>query len=219
LVELGMARQGETTMPQTTRTFVAIAVPEPLGQKLARLQTELAPLIPGGRFTASQPFHATLAFVGDVRDRDLNEVCKAVEAGVLAGAESGAYEAIEVRLLGLGAFPSPAKARVVWAGITAPSPKPLLDLQQSIVRALARAGCRPDDQRFHPHVTLGRIKSNRSGGWDATEVVERFSGWTGGSFTVSEITTFASTLGPSGPVYAPLGRARLATKKKAGLPS
>jgi len=206
-------------MPQTTRTFVAIAVPEPLGQKLARLQTELAPLIPGCRWAASQPFHATLAFLGDARDRDLNEICKAVEAGVLAGAESGAFEAFEVQLEGLGAFPSAAKARVVWAGMTASNLKPLLDLQQSIVRALARAGYRPDDPRFHPHVTLGRIKSNRSGGCDATEVVERFRGWAGGSFTVTEITTFASTLGPSGPAYAPLGRARLATKKKAGLPS
>jgi len=214
-----MARQGDTTMPQTTRTFVAIAVPEPLGPKLARLQTELAPWIPDCRWTLSQPFHATMAFLGDVRDRDLNEVCKAVEAGVLAGAESGAFEAFEVRLQGLGAFPSPAKARVVWAGMTAPSPKPLLDLQQSIVRALARAGYRPDDQRFHPHVTLGRIKSNRSGGCDATEVVERFCGWAGGAFTVTEITTFASTPGPQGPVYAPLGRARLRPKKKDGLPS
>jgi 2'-5' RNA ligase len=206
-------------MPQTTRTFVAIAVPEPLGQKLARLQTELAPLIPGCRWTTSQPFHATVAFLGDVRDRDLNEVCKAVEGGVVAGAESGAFEALEVRLQGLGAFPSPAKARVVWAGMTAPSLQPLLDLQQSIVRALARAGYRPDDQRFHPHVTLGRIKSNRSGGCDVTEAVERCRGWAGGSFTVTDITTFASTPGPSGPVYAPLGRARLGPKKKDGLPS
>ncbi len=213
-----MTRRGETTMPQTTRTFVAIAIPEPLGQKLVRLQAELEPLIPGCRWTASQPFHTTVAFLGEVRDRDLNEVCKAVEASVLAVAGSGACEAFEVRLQGLGAFPSPARARVVWAGMTAPSLKPLLDLQQSIVGTLARAGYRPD-QRFHPHVTLGRIKSSRSGASDLTDVVERFREWTGGSFTVSEITTFASTPGPGGPVYAPLGRARLATKKKSGLPS
>ncbi len=214
-----MTRRGETNMPQTTRTFVAIAVPEPLGQKLCRLQAELEPLIPGCRFAASQPFHATVAFLGDVRDRDLNEVCKAVEAGVRGGAESGACEAFEVRLLGLGAFPSPAGARVVWAGMTGPDLQPLLHLHQSIVRALARTGYRPDDQRFHPHVTLGRIKSNRSGACDLTALVERYRGWAGGSFTVTEITTFASTPGPQGPVYAPLGRARLATQKKCGLPS
>jgi 2'-5' RNA ligase len=214
-----MARHGETTMPQNTRTFVAIAVPEPLGQKLARLQTELAPLIPACRWTASQPFHATLAFLGDVRDRDLNEVCRAVETGALAGAESGACAAFEVQLQGLGAFPSAARARVVWSGMTAPSLNPLLDLQQSIVHSLARAGYRPDDQRFHPHVTLGRIKSSRPGENDLTQVLERFRGWAGGSFTVTEITTFASTPGPQGPVYAPLGRARLGPKKKVGLPS
>jgi len=108
---------------------------------------------------------------------------------------------------------------VVWTGMTAPNLKPLVDLQQSIVRSLARAGYRPDDQRFHPHVTLGRIKSARPGENDLTELVERFRGWAGGSFSVAEITTFASTLGPGGPAYAPLGRARLATPKKSGLPS
>ena len=38
-------------MPRTTRTFVAIAVPDLLGAKLTRLQRLLAPEIPapGGR--------------------------------------------------------------------------------------------------------------------------------------------------------------------------
>jgi len=201
-------------MPQTTRTFVAIAVPEPLGQKLVRLQNELAPLIPACRWTAVQPFHATLAFLGDVRDRDLNDVCKAVEAGARGGADSGAWKAFEVQLQGLGAFPSAAKARVLWAGMTAAQLERLLDLQHSIVHSLARAGYRLDDERFHPHVTLGRIKSNRPGENNLTGLVERFHDWAGGSFKVTEITTFASTLGPEGPVYAPLGRARLGSPRK-----
>jgi 2'-5' RNA ligase len=214
-----MVHLGETTMPQTTRTFVAIEVPESSGQKLVRLQKELGPLIPHCRWTAAQPFHVTLAFLGDVKDRDLNDVCKAVEAGAVLGTESGAFDAFEVKLHGLGAFPSPAKARVVWAGMTSPNMKPLLDLQQSIVRALARAGYRPDDERFHPHVTLGRIKSDRSRPSDLTAVIERFRGWAGGSFVVREVITFASTLGPLGPAYAPLGRAFVGPKKNHPLPS
>jgi 2'-5' RNA ligase len=206
-------------MPQTTRTFVAIAVPEPLGQKLARLQTELAPLVPACRWAASQPFHVTLAFLGEVRDRDLNDVCTAVAAGSLGCADGGVSEAFDVRLQGLGAFPSQSRARVVWVGMTAPHAKSLIDLQQSIVRSLARAGHRPDDERFHPHVTLGRIKSNRPSENDLTEVMERFRDWDGGSFTVDEITTFASTPGPQGPVYAALARVSLPPRKKDGLPS
>jgi RNA 2',3'-cyclic 3'-phosphodiesterase len=199
-------------MQQTTRTFVAIEVPESLGQKLVRLQTELAPLVPGYRWTAVQPFHATLAFLGDVKDHDLNEVCNAVEAGTRAGPDSSAFPAFPVQLQGVGAFPNPAKGRVVWVGITAPDPKPILDLRQAIVHALARTRYRSDDRHFHPHITLGRKKSNRSRGPDLTEVIERFRGWAGGSFTVTEITTFASTLGPAGPAYAALA-------KNDGLPS
>jgi RNA 2',3'-cyclic 3'-phosphodiesterase len=211
-VGLGTIRQDQIIMPQTTRTFVAIAVPERVGQKLVRLQTELGRLIPQCRWTASLPFHATLAFLGDVRDHDLNDVCKAVETGALTRPASNADEAFKLELQGLGAFPSAAKARVIWAGMTAPNLQPLLDLQQSIIAALDRAGYRPDDRRFHPHVTLGRIKSSGASRCDVTDVVERFRGWSGGSFRVAEITTFASTLGPDGPTYAPLGRARLRTQ-------
>jgi 2'-5' RNA ligase len=206
-------------MPQTTRTFVAFTIPEASGRKLVQLQQELAPLVPGFRWSALQPFHATLAFLGDVKDRDLGAVCKAVEAGALAATESEAMEAIELELQGLGAFPSPTKARVVWAGITAPSLKPLLDLQKSIVRALSPTGYRPDEKEFHPHITLGRIKANHSRGPVLTDVIERFRNWTGGSFAVSEITAFASTLGPQGPTHTPLLRVGWGSQKKDELPT
>ena len=74
---------------------------------------------------------------------------------------TASIEPFEIEVKGLGAFPSAKQPRVIWAGVTALNLKPLLDLQESIVNSLARIGHRPDDQRFHPHVTLGRIKHRR----------------------------------------------------------
>jgi 2'-5' RNA ligase len=125
---------------------------------------------------------------------------------------------MEVELRGVGAFPSTSRPRVIWAGISASEPKQLLALQQSIVRAVARSGYRADEERFHPHVTIGRLNADRKGPRDLTAVLDPFGAWSGGSFTVSEITTFASTLSPKGPSYAPLGHAAL-TPKKDGPPS
>ena len=48
------------------------------GAKLTRLQTLLEPQVPAARWTRTEPFHLTLAFLGDVHDTDLHKVCKAV---------------------------------------------------------------------------------------------------------------------------------------------
>jgi 2'-5' RNA ligase len=193
-------------MPKTTRTFIALAVPENLGERLTRLQGQLAAQVAGVRWTATLPFHATLAFLGDVDDADLNSVCRAVAQA------AAPFAPVEVRLQGVGAFPSLARPRVIWAGLEAPST--LHDLRKSIAKALAAVGYRPDDDRFTPHVTLGRIKADRRTPLPAglSQTLSPYHDWSGGEFTVHTVVTFASTLTSNGPVYAPLARAPLTGK-------
>jgi RNA 2',3'-cyclic 3'-phosphodiesterase len=199
-------------MSECTRTFIAIVVPEPVGRNLARLQTELAPEVSGCRWTSGSPFHMTLAFLGDVPNDELNPVCQIVASS------AGSTEPFEIRVGGLGAFPTTSKPRVIWAGATAPNLKPLVDLQESIARSLARIGYRPDDQRFHPHVTLGRIKHDRQRVGDLAGLIERHRLWSAGQYRVEDVVIFASTLGPGGPRYEVLGRGPLAGKKTEGHP-
>jgi RNA 2',3'-cyclic 3'-phosphodiesterase len=194
-------------MRESTRTFIAIPIPDPVGRQLAGWQQAFAPEVPGCRWVESQPLHITLAFLGDVPNRDLNELCLAVAA---AAEPSGRFE---LNVEGLGAFPNPARPRVVWAGITADDLGPLSTLRESVVRAATKAGYRPDDPRFHPHVTLGRIRSDRGRPCDLAEIVRREQARSAGSFPVVEVVTYASTLGPGGAAYAPLNRARLKGKK------
>jgi 2'-5' RNA ligase len=195
-------------MPETTRTFVAVEIPAPQGEKLTRLQQQLAPRIPTARMTSSPPFHLTLAFLGDVPDTDLNLVCRAVAEAC------GLFSSFELWLEGVGAFPSPTRPRVIWAGLVGADGSPLAELHQTIARALKKVGYRPDD-KFSPHVTLGRIRQDRRGGRspDLTAIFQPFQNWSGGTFRVSEIVTFSSTLTPEGPIYAPLGRAPLGGQK------
>jgi 2'-5' RNA ligase len=194
-------------MPKTTRTFIAVAVPDALGQKLTRLQTLLAPEMPGVRWTSALPFHLTLAFLGDVADTDLNDVCGATAAA------AGAVESFELRLEGLGAFPSAARPRVVWVGATGPGLAPLAALQKEVAREVRAAGYPPDDDRFHPHVTLGRIKTGRGPALDLTSQVKHHQTWSPGSFAVQEAVVFASALSPEGPTYTHLSRAPLQARK------
>jgi 2'-5' RNA ligase len=194
-------------MPECTRVFIAIAIPEPLDRQIVRFQEELAPAIPGCRWTSALPFHLTLAFLGDVPNSDLSAICRVVAAS------AGEIEPFEIEVKGVGVFPSAIKPRVIWAGVTAPNLKLLFDLQESIVYSLAGIGHRPDDQRFHPHVTLGRIRHQRHGPGDLTAIIERYRLWSAGKYTVTDVEVFASTLGPTGSAYDELGRGPLAGKK------
>lgn len=82
-------------MPECTRIFIAIAVPEPLERKLTRLQAELAPAVPACRWTSAMPFHLTLAFLGDIPNSDLNAICQVVASSATA------IEPFEIEVKGL----------------------------------------------------------------------------------------------------------------------
>jgi 2'-5' RNA ligase len=195
-------------MPRSTRTFIAIPLPGAVRSKLEALQRSLAPSIAGARWVGPDAFHLTLAFLGDVPDPDLNAVCLAVAESVRRQTRFG----LEVR--GLGAFPDASRPRVVWAGVVGDLDA-LSAMQKSVSDAATRAGYRPADERFHPHVTLARLKTGRGPAVDLGPVIDRYRRWAAGSFTAETVITYGSTMTPDGPAHAPLGRAPLPGKSRA----
>jgi 2'-5' RNA ligase len=192
-------------MPRTTRTFIALPLPGALRTKLEAIQKALAPKVDGARWVGPDAFHLTLAFLGDVADPDLNAVCLAVAESVR---EQRRFT-LEVR--GLGAFPGAGHPRVLWAGIEGDLDA-LAAVQRAAFDAAIRAGYRPADERFHPHVTLARLKPGRGQAADLGPLIERHRAWKSGPFPADVVITYASTTTPDGPAYAPLGRAPLRTK-------
>jgi 2'-5' RNA ligase len=190
-------------MPDRTRTFIAVAVPDALGARLARLQAQLEAEVPEVRWVQTQPFHITLAFLGDVDVSDLAAVCRAAED------VAAAFPPLDLKLEGLGAFPSASKPRVVWAGVTGAGVEPLLALQEGLAQAAARLKYPTEARAFHPHVTLGRLRPGRGSGRDLTRPLNQFHTWRAGPFTVAEIVTFSSTTIDGRPAYTPLGHASL----------
>jgi 2'-5' RNA ligase len=193
-------------MPARTRTFIAVPVPEKVGEKLTRLQSLLAAELEGVRWNTAA-FHVTLAFLGDVDDADLNRVCRAAAD---AAAAAGPFD---LRVEGLGCFPDPKKARVLWVGLTGPGLDALHALQKAVVAAVRGAGVPPEDDRFHPHVTLGRVKQGRAPARDLGPLLRHYQGWSAGSVGVDEAVVYASSLSPDGPAYTPLSTARLGGRK------
>ncbi len=192
-------------MPRTTRTFIALPLPAAVRSRLDALQQALAPAVEGARWVGPEALHLTLAFLGDVADPDLNAVCLAVAESV----RKQPRFSLEVR--GLGAFPDAGRPRILWAGIEGDLDR-LASVQRAASDAATRAGYRPADERFHPHITLARLKPGRGPATDLGPLIERHRAWRGGVFSADTVITYASTTTPDGPAYAPLGRAPLATK-------
>ncbi len=191
----------------STRTFIALAIPEAQSEKLTRLQSLLAPEIASIRWSVIPPFHITLAFLGDVGDTDLNTVCQAVRT------TASSFAPFDLRLQGVGAFPEPSRARTLWAGLAGPDLTPLLSLQSAISQAVAEAGYPTGETSFTPHVTLGRLQKGQKIPPDISAQAKHFRSWGTSLFKVSEVTTFASAFTREGALYAPLSTAPLTRRK------
>lgn len=126
------------------RLFVAIPLPDAVRRALAGL----AGGVPGANWTAPENFHVTLRFIGEVEDPWLADA-----AAALAEVRG---EPFALQVAGVDFFGDRKRARIIYAGVR--GGEPLLQLQRRVERALARAGLPAEQRRYHPHVTLARLK-------------------------------------------------------------
>jgi 2'-5' RNA ligase len=141
----------------------------------------------GFRWTMAEQFHVTLAFLPSVPERRLDDL---VERLGRAGARRTSFE---TRIAGGGAFPNPARTKLLYAGLElTEAARTELDRAATGARAAAtRAGIEVDGQRFRPHVTVARV--NRP--TDTTNWVRLLDAYAGAAFTVDRIALVASFLG------------------------
>ena len=102
---------------------------------------------------------------------------------------------------GLGAFPTPARARVVWAGVGAGRDE-MRAVAGRVDHELAAIGFAAEDRPFSPHVTLGRVrepKRNERLAEALTEATVRY-----GAVRVERVCLMRSELSPRGARYSEL---------------
>jgi RNA 2',3'-cyclic 3'-phosphodiesterase len=122
------------------RAFVGIDVPS---------------LRPGGPEPGRPPEHLTLRFLGEIAEERVEPILAALRAVARTAAP------FRLRLEGVGAFPSPARPRVVWVGVTV-GRDALVALAGRVRSALVHEGSVPAEGEFVPHLTLLRVRSPRS---------------------------------------------------------
>ncbi len=167
------------------RLFVAIDLPETIKSRLALLCAG----VPGAKWVGPESCHLTLRFIGEV-DGDVFRDTRLALAEVRA-------EAFELRLAGVGHFGQRRRVRQLWAGVEA---EPALDsLQRRVESALTTIGLEPERRKFHPHVTLARLKDapmERVGAFLADNSLFESE-----SFPAEAFVLFSSFLSHSGAIH------------------
>jgi RNA 2',3'-cyclic 3'-phosphodiesterase len=186
-----------------TRTFIAIDPGKEIRARLVSLQEALARAETEVKWVERENLHVTLLFLGEVDERDLPAVCKAV------GEVAAHTLAFPMSVEKASSFGSPRRPRTLWAGV-GEGTQTLRALHDALEAPLLELGCyRREERQYTPHITLGRVKGDRSNDQLAAALA-RNAGWRGGETLVREVHVMGSELTPQGPVYTVLSRAKLA---------
>ena len=131
------------------RLFVAVPIGEELREALRESLEEWRndDALAGLRWADPTGWHVTLAFLG------LTEAAETPALADRMAAVAEAHQQMTFRTGGLGAFPTPARARVAWYGVEDDAGRMAM-LAADLSTALGLDASR----RLRPHLTLARVR-------------------------------------------------------------
>lgn len=135
-------------------------------------------------------FHFTVIFLGEISDHDVDRIKEK-----LAGFQ---FEPFTITYMGIGAFPSPAHARVVWVGVDSEGVQRLTALANDVIAKMSELGFKAD-KPFSAHLTFLRAKGRSL---RATEISSKYQGSRFGSDSIDKVHLKKSELTLSGPIYS-----------------
>ena len=187
-------------MRMSLRAFIALELPGEVQDAISASTTTLQKALPRPlvRWVTPHNIHLTLKFLGDIAPTDLERL-----AGVLKADVAG-LEPFRLNVAGLGAFPTPRRARVIWVGVELPPA--LTSLQRRVELLTASPGSTAEEGSFSPHLTIGRVgqgllpaeTSRVQAALESTRIGDL------GSVHVTAVAIFKSDLQPGGSVYTRL---------------
>lgn len=170
------------------RLFVALPLPVDVRARLGVLQSGLA----GARWIDQDLMHVTLRFVGEVPERDADDIGDA-----LSTIEMPAFDLV---LNDVGYFERRGVAHTLWAGIG--RSEALSRLHAKVEGAVVRSGRPRESRKFAPHVTIARLRDvpvDRLGRW-----LEDLGPVSREPFTADRFVLYQSFRGHGGARYQPL---------------
>lgn len=205
-------------MPEPTTTWrLFLAVPLDEASRRALAHTVTAAALPG-RAVPPSNWHITLRFLGDLDPPTRQSVHAAMSAaGSAAGSAFDLGPPFTLRLTGIAAFPTAARARVLVARVEDPTDVAhdddvdgrgrLAAIAAHAEVAATSAGLPPERRPFTPHVTLARLRK----GEDMRDRLDRALAHVTFDIAlpVTKVVLYRSHLGAGPPRYEVIAEYRL----------
>ncbi len=166
------------------RTFISVRLNEEAVEEIKRIQKELSKSgLYNGKITEEENLHLTLKFLGEVNEKQVEEVRRRLKEIKLLK--------FEVKLGDIGVF-SKEFVRIIWVKLEGAE-----DLQRQVDEALH--GLFTHEKRYMGHLTIARVKSVK----DKNEFIEFLTKIKVKevSFEVDKFELMKSELTPKGPMY------------------
>ena len=183
------------------RLFTAVRPPSDIIAAIRDAQDELRERTGSDsvRWVREENFHITLHFLG----RTPVEMVEVVSAALVSGAQ-GISNLVELRLAGIGAFPSVRRPRTLWAGVEDRNGS-LTAIEARLRRSLLDLGFDLDERPFRPHVTIGYLRKHAAPA-ERARVSAALGEVDAGprDFEISDLLLVQSVTGRGGSVYTDL---------------
>lgn len=177
---------------ETYRAFIALELPlnirETIWDAVKPASGILKSLV---KWVPPENMHLTLRFLGNITldmSGKLRENLKQT---------SSHFNCFKFNLDLPGIFPSWKEPRILWVGLNILEGN-LKSLQNEIEVQAQTIGLPQEKQKFHPHITVGRVKTPSpfiSNTWKNVKIMQT------PEFIIDRITLFKSILNPSGAIY------------------
>lgn len=194
-------------MIEKWRSFVAVTPGNDVHSRFNQLIRKLDPACAQAgqkvRWVHPSKLHLTLRFLGDVQvplASSLKDDCQELDS----------VRRFSIRFAGLGAFPDPARPRVVFASVEDPDGG-LPVLHDRLSSILEQRGFPREKREFHPHLTIGRVR--KPSGVDLGPILQEHADEDLGSMQVDRLIFYRSTLQPSGAIHDPVWSVELARER------
>ena len=175
------------------RLFAAVEIPPRVKREVERVVAPLREQYPDAKWVRPENWHVTVKFLGRTAPGLVARVREACEAA------ASRVRRFRVELKGLGVFPRPTSARVLWVGLD--DEGGLAALATSLDREL-EGEFPPEKRPFSAHLTVARfnptVRVDRSALDGVAPEPSRFG--------IGELVLFRSHLSPKGARYEPIER-------------
>jgi 2'-5' RNA ligase len=175
------------------RTFVAIDLEREIKNNISKFLERLDTGLRNVRWIKFQGMHITLKFLGEVGEEKLHEIKEALRS------TAAEFRPFSLQIKGTGTFPHAKRnPRILWLGVECDPI--LINLQEKMELKLENIGFPREKRKYHPHLTLGRVKAP----FKLQPILDELGKNKDvlfGEMSVTKTTLFQSILKPTGAEY------------------